>query len=62
MTLLESRIAIISEELSDPELYLTREGAIKSGSLGVQLERVKNQLDKALDAWAKATEAAATLG
>jgi ATP-binding cassette, subfamily F, member 3 len=59
---LESEIARISEALSDPELYLTREGAIKSGSLGVQLERVKNQLDKALDAWAKATEAAATLG
>ena len=62
VSLLESEVARISEALSDPELYLTREGAIQSGSLGAQLERAKNQLDKALDAWAKATEAAMTLG
>jgi ATP-binding cassette subfamily F protein 3 len=62
VSLLESEIARISEALSDPELYLTREGAIQSGGLGAQLERLKNQLDEALDAWAEATEAATTLG
>jgi ATP-binding cassette subfamily F protein 3 len=59
---LESEIAKISEALSDPSLYLTREGAIRSGGLDAQLERLKKELDKALDAWAEATEAAATSG
>jgi ATP-binding cassette subfamily F protein 3 len=58
---LESEIASISKALSDPELYLTREGAIRSGVLDAQLERLKKELDRALEAWAEATEAAATL-
>jgi hypothetical protein len=62
VTALESKIATVSEALSDPGLYLTREGAIKSGALDAQLERLKKELDKALDAWAEATEAAATSG
>ena len=56
---LESEIARISAALADPELYLTRDGAIQSGNLGIQLERLKNQLDKALEVWAEATEKAA---
>jgi ATP-binding cassette subfamily F protein 3 len=55
---LESEIASVSEALSDPELYLTRDGAIQSGRLGAQLERLKTQLDDALEAWAEATDAA----
>ena len=54
---LESEIAKISDTLADPELYLTRDGAIRSANLGRDLERLKKQLDKALEAWAQATEA-----
>jgi hypothetical protein len=58
---LESQIAEISEALSDPELYLTRNGARRSTALGVQLERLKSELDQALEVWAEATdEVAAT--
>jgi ATP-binding cassette subfamily F protein 3 len=58
---LESQIAEISEALSDPELYLTRDGAKRSTALGVQLERLKSELDRALEVWAEATdEVAAT--
>jgi len=53
---LEAEIAKISDALADPELYLTRDGAIKSASLGRNLERLKKQLDKALEVWAEATE------
>jgi len=53
---LEAEIAKISDALADPELYLTRDGAIKSASLGRDLERLKKQLDKALEVWAEATE------
>jgi ATP-binding cassette subfamily F protein 3 len=54
---LESEIAKISDALADPGLYLTRDGAIQSANLGRDLERLKKQLDKALEAWAQATEA-----
>jgi len=53
---LEAEIAKISDALADPELYLTRDGAIKSANLGRDLERLKRQLDKALEVWAEATE------
>jgi ATP-binding cassette subfamily F protein 3 len=56
VTALESEIASVSEALADPGLYLTREGAIKSGALDARLERLKKELDKALDVWAEATE------
>jgi ATPase subunit of ABC transporter with duplicated ATPase domains len=54
---LESEVAKISGALADPELYLTRDGAIRSANLGKDLERLKKKLDKALEAWAQATEA-----
>jgi ATP-binding cassette subfamily F protein 3 len=54
---LELEIADISEQLSNPELYLTGGGAKRSTSLGVELEVLKSQLDRALDVWAEATEA-----
>jgi len=58
---LESKIAEISEALSDPELYLTRDGAKRSTALGHQLERLKSEMDRALEVWAEATdEVAAT--
>jgi len=57
VSILESRIARISDQLSDPELYLTRDGVSRSTKLGIELERLKAELDKALNDWAKATEA-----
>jgi ATP-binding cassette subfamily F protein 3 len=57
VSVLESRIARISDDLSDPELYLTRDGINRSTKLGAELERLKTELDKALNEWAKATEA-----
>jgi ATP-binding cassette subfamily F protein 3 len=53
---LELQIAEISEALSNPELYLTRDGAKQSTALGVQLERLKGELDRALGVWAEATD------
>jgi len=53
---LEVEIAKISDALADPELYLTRDGAIQSTNLGRDLERLKKQLDEALEVWAEATE------
>ncbi|MEP6904499.1 MAG: ABC-F family ATP-binding cassette domain-containing protein [Gemmatimonadales bacterium] len=53
---LEAQIAEISKELSDPELYLTKDGAKQSTALGVQLERLKSELDRALEVWSEATE------
>jgi ATP-binding cassette subfamily F protein 3 len=58
VTSLEARIAAISSELSDPGLYLTREGTLRSTKLGVKLEELKVELDRALETWAEATEAA----
>jgi len=57
VSILELRIARISDELSDPELYLTKDGISRSTKLGIDLERLKSELDKALNDWAKATEA-----
>ena len=58
---LESQIAEISKALSDPELYLTKDGAKQSTALGVQLERLKGELDRALEVWAEATDEVAAL-
>jgi ATP-binding cassette subfamily F protein 3 len=57
VSILEARIARISDELSNPELYLTRDGISRSTMFGVELERLKSELDKALSDWAEATEA-----
>lgn len=53
---LESQIVRISEALSDPGLYLTRDGAKRSTALGVQLERLKSKLDRTLEVWAEGTD------
>lgn len=57
VALLESEIDKISEILSDPGLYLTRDGATRSTKLGVRLEQLKVELDRVLNVWAEATEA-----
>jgi ATP-binding cassette subfamily F protein 3 len=57
---LEAEIALVSKDLADPELYLTRDGVAKSAEMGIELERLKRELDRALERWAAATEEAAT--
>ena len=54
---LEAEIAKISDALANPELYLTRDGAIQSANLGRDLERLKTELEKALEVWAEAIDA-----
>jgi ATP-binding cassette subfamily F protein 3 len=54
---LESRIETLTTELEDPELYTKPNGVTRAKTLGVDLERLKPQLDRVLDEWAKATEA-----
>lgn len=54
---LETEIAKISDALANPELYLTRDGAIQSANLGRDLERLKTEMEKALEVWAEAIEA-----
>jgi ATP-binding cassette subfamily F protein 3 len=55
---LEAEVARISKDLADPELYLTRNGIARSAELGVEIERLKRELDRALERWAAATDAA----
>ena len=61
VTSLESKVAAISTELSDPGLYLTREGTLRASKLGAELEGLKAELDRALEIWAEATDAASRI-
>ena len=61
VTSLEARIAAISAELSNPGLYLTRDGTLRSTKLGAELEELKVKLDQALEVWAEATETASQI-
>ena len=54
---LEKRIAAINLELSDPELYTTEAGKKKAIKSGAELDSLKAQLDRAIEAWTAATEA-----
>ncbi|HEY0529143.1 MAG TPA: ABC-F family ATP-binding cassette domain-containing protein [Gemmatimonadaceae bacterium] len=58
---LEVKIAELTRELEDPELYTTREGTERSIKAGKELDRLRRQLDKALEKWTAATEQAETL-
>lgn len=53
---LEAKIAAITGELADPALYTTEVGKRKAVESGADLERLKKQLDKAIEDWTKATE------
>ncbi|HUQ20083.1 MAG TPA: ABC-F family ATP-binding cassette domain-containing protein [Gemmatimonadaceae bacterium] len=57
ITRLEGEIARITNDLADPELYLTRDGIARSVSLGTEMDRLKTQLDAALEQWALASDA-----
>jgi ATPase subunit of ABC transporter with duplicated ATPase domains len=52
----ERQIAESTRELEDPELYVRPDGATRASALGRDLEALKDRLDRALDAWAAATE------
>ncbi len=52
----EAAVSELTRELADPALYTTADGVARSSALGVQLERARRTLDKALEAWTAATE------
>ena len=54
---LEARVAELTRELDDPELYVKAGGVERATKLGAELDRTRTQLDAALAEWATATEA-----
>jgi ATP-binding cassette, subfamily F, member 3 len=58
---LEARVDALTVQLEDPELYTKPNGIARATDLGVELERVKPRLERALDEWGKATEVLDTL-
>jgi ATP-binding cassette subfamily F protein 3 len=59
--LLESSVDKLTTQLEDPELYTKAGGVARAKELGMELERVKPKLERALDEWANATETIDTL-
>jgi ATP-binding cassette subfamily F protein 3 len=57
---LEAGIGALTAELADPALYTSEAGKRKALDAGVQLDRLKKQLDRAIELWTSATEAAET--
>jgi len=55
---LEADIARVTNDLADPELYLTQEGIARSVTMGIEIDRLKTQLDRALEQWAEALDTA----
>ena len=53
---LESRVASISANLEDPTLYTRPDGVSEAKRLGVDLDNARRELDKALEAWSRASE------
>ena len=58
---LEARTGALSRELEDPALYTRPDGVQHATELGAELERVKRELERALENWGKASEALDTL-
>jgi ATP-binding cassette subfamily F protein 3 len=55
---LETKIAHVTAELADPALYTSEGGKKKAVAAGTELDRLKKQLDQAIEIWTAATEAA----
>jgi ATP-binding cassette subfamily F protein 3 len=55
---LEEKISRLTGELADPALYTTEGGKRKALESGSELDRLKKDLDKAIELWTAATEAA----
>jgi ATP-binding cassette, subfamily F, member 3 len=58
---LESKVERLTHALEDPELYTKADGVQRAKEMGVDLEQVKRELERALDEWGKATEVLDTL-
>jgi ATP-binding cassette, subfamily F, member 3 len=58
---LEKQIADIGAALENPDLYTRAVGLNEAKTLGVQMERAKQELDSALERWTVATEEVETL-
>jgi ATP-binding cassette subfamily F protein 3 len=54
---LEARVASITVALEEPALYTRPDGVSEAKRLGIELDTAKRELDKALEAWARASEA-----
>jgi ATP-binding cassette subfamily F protein 3 len=54
---LESAITALTRQLEDPELYTRPDGVDRARELGVQLDRRKQELERAFEDWGSATEA-----
>jgi ATP-binding cassette subfamily F protein 3 len=57
----EARIESLTAQLEDPELYTKSTGVDRAKELGVELDRLKRDLERTLDEWGAATEALDTL-
>jgi ATP-binding cassette, subfamily F, member 3 len=55
---LESKISRLTSELGDPGLYTTEGGKRRAVIAGTELDRLKKRLDRAIEEWTAATEAA----
>jgi ATP-binding cassette subfamily F protein 3 len=58
---LETRVQTLTAELEDPELFTRPSGVTRAKELGIELDRLKRDLERALDEWGKATDAYDTL-
>jgi ATP-binding cassette subfamily F protein 3 len=58
---LEQRIAALTTELEDPELYTKPSGVSRAKELGAELDRLKAELERDLEAWTEATDILDTL-
>ena len=61
VTALEAQVTELTHLLEDPALYTTPDGAKRAAALGVQLDALKKKLDRAIERWTAATEAAEQL-
>ena len=53
---IESRIDELTRSLEDPGLYTQANGPARATAFGAELERLKQDLERALDNWGTASE------
>ncbi|MGI8620043.1 MAG: ABC-F family ATP-binding cassette domain-containing protein [Gemmatimonadaceae bacterium] len=58
---LEGRIAAVTKELENPELYTRPNGPADAGRLGATLDELKAELDRSLEEWSEAGSRLAAL-
>jgi hypothetical protein len=57
---LETRIETLTHELEDPALYTRANGIARANELGGNLERLRAELECALDQWTTASDSVDT--